>query len=197
MSGYTPRIWLDRLASPNLCVYKGYIKPPREFKNLNDALEFLIEQGVNKFRSHPTLNVELLRLRGETLKDEKRLILEIFKKPYSSSILRALSEVNMLGQIIPPLKKVEAWPQFDGYHRFPVDLHLIASVEALEEIKDRRIKEVYDALEPKYKVLIKLVTLLHDAGKGRVSDHHKVGAKIFKAYAKRIDLDETLLTYRC
>ena len=183
------RIWMDALASDIVPIYKNYLKPDREFKDTKEALSFLIKNANQKFHSHPKLNLELLEVKKE--KDSQKLnnlIIDIFKAKYTSSILLALSEANRLGTYIQPIKKIEAWPQFDGYHKYPVDTHLIKCVEELEDIKNPLIKELYDKLPEDKKLILKLATFLHDAGKGRPTDHHQVGATLFKIYTKKLGL---------
>ena len=183
------RIWMDALASKLVPIYKDYLKPPKSFKNSKEALQFLLEHGNHKFYSHPKLNLELLHTKRDSdLKDLNNQIIDIFKAKHTSSILTALSEANRLGTYIQPIKKVEAWPQFDGYHKYPVDTHLIKCVEALEEIKSPHIKELYDNLPEDKQLILKLATFLHDAGKGRPTDHHQIGASLFKVYTKNLGL---------
>lgn len=76
-------------------------------------------------------------------------------------------------------------PQFDGYHHYPVDIHSIKSVEALENIQEPFIKNLYDSFNENEKLLLKIVTLFHDSGKGRRQDHSEVGAKLIAPFAKK------------
>jgi len=186
------RIWLDRLASKKIEIYKNYLKCNINLQTPSDALEFLISNANIAFRSHPELNAMLLNIKKEHLLPIAIYpkIIDIFKAKYTSSILIALSEVNQLGYYISPIKKVEALPQFDGYHKYPVDTHLIKTIEALENIEDNEILEIFNSLKPSKKILLKLVTFLHDCGKGRNSDHHKVGSIIFKAYGAKLNLSQ-------
>ena len=184
------RIWINALASPYVPIYKDYLKPKKEFQNKEEALKFLIEHGNKEFHSHPTLNQYLLHIKEKSSKGLNKLILEIFKARYSHSILRALSEVNQLGEYIQPIKKVEALPQFDGYHKFPVDIHLITCVKALESIDDPYLLNIYNNLSTQQQLLLKLAIFLHDTGKGRLSDHHIIGAKLFRAYAQKLGLPQ-------
>ena len=186
------RIWIDALVSSKVPIYKDYLKPTAEFKNAKEALQFLIKNANCEYKSHPKLNLQLLHTkRPRDDKDINDLILKIFKAEHTSSILTALSEANQLGSYILPIKKVEALPQFDGYHKYPVDTHLIKCVEELENIKNSKILTLYNNLPESKKLLLKLVTFLHDMGKGRVSDHHKVGAALFRAYGEKLSLPDT------
>ena len=194
------RIWIDALTSNIAPIYNGYLEPKGEFKYANDVIKFLIDNAKEKpFSSHPKLNLALLHAqnRGES-KERYKLVKSIFKAKYTSSILVALSEAGQLGAYITPLKKVEALPQFDGYHKYPVDTHLIKCVEALENIKDKKLKKLYDSLPKSKQLLLKLATFLHDVGKGRERDHHQVGAYLFRYYAKKLELppEDIELGYR-
>jgi len=182
------RIWIDALTNQKVPLYQNYLKPSKEFKNSKEVLKFLIENAKNKpYQSHPKLNLALLHT-SKNLKERHNLVKQIFSAKYTSSILIALSEAGQLGSYITPIKKIEALPQFDGYHKFTVDAHLIKCVEALENIKDSRLQQIYNNLSKSKQLLLKLITFLHDAGKGRPSDHHTIGAHLFKVYAKQLEL---------
>ena len=183
------RIWIYALTNSVVPLYKGYLMPTTEFKDSKEALGFLIENANIEYKSHPKLNLQLLHTkRSKDDRELNELIISIFKAKHTSSILTALSEANKLGSYIQPIKKVEAWPQFDGYHMYPVDTHLIKCVEALENISNEKIAILYNNLPDDKKTLLKLVTFLHDAGKGRASDHHKVGATLFRVYGEKLSL---------
>ncbi len=185
------RIWMDAMASSMVPIYIDYLKPQKEYKSANEIIKFLIQNANRPFNSHPKLNLALLHAknRGDT-KERYKLVKQIFKANYTSSILIALSEAGKLGAYISPLKKVEALPQFDGYHKYPVDTHLIKCIEYLEDIKDKNVKDLYEALPKSKKLLLKLATFLHDCGKGRPSDHHQIGAHLFKIYASKLELPQ-------
>jgi len=185
------RIWIDSLTSNIISIYKEYLKPTENIKTEKDLLKFLIKNSNRVFHSHPTLNLKILHIKKEkSSKEYYSLIKEIFKAKYTSSILTALSEAGKLGTYISPIKKIEALPQFDGYHKYPVDTHLIKCIEALEDIKEPKIEQLFKSLPEDKKLIVKLTTFLHDCGKGRVSDHHKIGADLFRVYAKRLDISD-------
>ncbi len=186
------RIWLDKLASQKIEIYKNYLKPPKVFKKDIELLEFLIDSAKEEYNSHPQLNYNFLHTQKATHFDSNfyNLLSKALDANYLSSFLKAISEVNMLGYYIHPFKKVEALPQFDGYHRYPVDIHLIKCIEALEHISDKRVKELYNNLPKDKQRVLKLAILLHDTGKGRSSDHHVIGSNIFKAFAKKLNFSK-------
>ncbi len=186
------RIWLNNLIKDKVKVYSGYLDSKKEFKSSQDMLDFLISNANYNFRVHPQLNLKIIKTPKTPRLDLSLYpkILEIFKTKYTSSILQALLETNTLGYYITPIKKVEALPQFDGYHKYPVDTHLIQCIKVLENIKDSDIKKLYDNLSSQKKTILKLATFLHDCGKGREKDHHIVGERIFRVYAKKLKLSQ-------
>ena len=84
-------------------------------------------------------------------------------------------------------------PQFDGYHHYPVDIHSIECVNALENIKEDFIQKLHDKLSSDEKMILKIVTLFHDTGKGRKQDHSEVGAKVIAPFMKRLGIKEELI----
>ncbi len=107
---------------------------------------------------------------------------------YSS--LKLFYDAGVLHQLFGAFKKVLHLPQFDGYHHYPVDIHSIKCIEALENIQEPFIKKLYDALDADEKLLLKIVTLFHDTGKGRVQDHSEVGAKLIVPFVKKMKFTE-------
>lgn len=120
------------------------------------------------------------------------LIKELFKKQHMYCFLKLFYDAGILHELFSSFRKVLHLPQFDGYHTYPVDIHSIKCVEALEEIKDPFIQNLYIELNDEEKLLLKIVTLFHDTGKGRKQDHSEVGAKLIVAFAKKLHISEEL-----
>jgi [protein-PII] uridylyltransferase len=95
--------------------------------------------------------------------------------------------------VLPPIRKVVDLPQFDGYHQYAVDIHSMKSVYHLEHMDDPFIQDLFEKLSAKERAMLKLVTFLHDAGKGRKRDHHLVGATLFKIFADKLHIDPELI----
>ncbi len=111
-------------------------------------------------------------------------------QPNLYALYSVLYEASLLQQLIKPFKHILNLAQFDGYHKLPVDIHSLHTLYHLENIKDPFIKSLFDDLCPEGKALMKLVAFLHDIGKGRKGDHSELGAKIFRAYAMKLDFSE-------
>ena len=123
--------------------------------------------------------------------NDRAILKEFFSKNYIYHTLTALYNANILSKIIPPFKKIKHLEQFDGYHKFPVDIHSLQSIKALESIDEKNIKILYDDLSKKDKAILKFATLFHDIGKGRKQDHSILGANIAKNFALTIGFSKS------
>ncbi|MDQ1325700.1 MAG: [protein-PII] uridylyltransferase [Campylobacterota bacterium] len=199
-------IWLESLSRDYIAadIYGPCIYPQGEKRELHALLRQLCDQKEKTFDAHPTFLAQLIKV-NKPARHSKSMLLAIkylFFQPYSYNALKILSTAKLLDYVIPPLKKVIALPQFDGYHQFAVEIHSLECVYHLENMNDMFIANLFQALSAEEKALLKLVTLLHDAGKGRKRDHHQVGASLFKAFACKLGFDlqliemgETLILY--
>jgi [protein-PII] uridylyltransferase len=116
------------------------------------------------------------------------LLRKLFERQHFYVIVKLLYDAGILHHLIGAFKKVLHLPQFDGYHHYPVDLHSIKCIEALESIKDPYVETLYQPLSASDKLLLKAVILLHDTGKGRKQDHSEVGAKLIVPFLKNLKL---------
>ena len=121
------------------------------------------------------------------------LLKELFKREHMYCFLKLFYDAGVLHKLFPTFRKVLHLPQFDGYHTYPVDIHSIKCVEALENIKDPFIQKLFSGLSDEEKLLLKITTFFHDAGKGRKQDHSEVGAKLIVLFAQHIKLKEELI----
>lgn len=113
-------------------------------------------------------------------------LLKLFQRHNSFSILQLFFDAGILHELIPSFKKVLHLPQFDGYHHYPVDIHSIECVKALENIQEPFIQELYQSFSLQERTILKIATLLHDAGKGRMQDHSEVGVKLIVPFLKEL-----------
>lgn len=128
-------------------------------------------------------------------KEHHKLSKEFFYHDNTYKFMIALYRAKLLTRFFHPLAKVKFLPQFDGYHRYPVDLHSMHTVRALQNITDNNVKEVYAQLEKDEKALLRLAAFLHDCGKGRKKDHSELGAIMVKNYAQSIGFSAQMAEY--
>ncbi|WP_455755588.1 [protein-PII] uridylyltransferase family protein [Sulfurimonas sp.] len=122
------------------------------------------------------------------------LLKQLLQKQNIYSFLKLFYDAGILHELFPNFRKVMHLPQFDGYHHFAVDIHSIKCVEALENIKEPIIQELFDELNDDEKLLLKIVVLFHDTGKGRKQDHSEVGAKLIVPFAKLLKIQDELIS---
>ncbi|SIP87222.1 UTP--GlnB (protein PII) uridylyltransferase, GlnD [Paracoccus thiocyanatus] len=107
--------------------------------------------------------------------------------------LRRMNELGVLGAFIPEFAPVVAMMQFNVYHHYTVDEHLIQCVAALAAIERGEDAEDLPVVSKimKGKVnrrVIYLAVLLHDIGKGRAEDHSILGARLARRVCTRFGL---------
>ncbi|MFC3071646.1 [protein-PII] uridylyltransferase [Shinella pollutisoli] len=155
---------------------------------------------INKLEFHPDalkLVTRSLKLVNHALREDEeanRLFLSILTSPRDPAlILRRMNEAGVLGRFIPDFGKIVAMMQFNMYHHYTVDEHLIRSVGVLSGIDQGREKEAHPLtfqLMPglEDKVPLYVAVLLHDIAKGRPEDHSVAGAKVARKLCPRFGL---------
>ena len=190
-------IWLDLLCQEYGIKKEGLLPPVtnKKSKSLLTILRALNHEAKSEYQASPALLQQLLHASKPAKIDQEYypVIREIFQQNHAHSVLTTLYDAHLLYLVIPALKKVIDLPQFDGYHEFPVGVHLLHCLYWLEHIRDESIRALYEALDPREKEMLKLATFLHDAGKGRKRDHSLVGASLFKFFARQLGYEETMI----
>jgi [protein-PII] uridylyltransferase len=120
------------------------------------------------------------------------LLKELLAKKNVYCFLKLFYDAGILHKLFSNFRNVLHLPQFDGYHHYPVDIHSIECVKALENIKEPFIQKLYEALNKEERTLLKLVVLLHDTGKGRKQDHSELGAKTILPFAVKLKFSSEL-----
>ncbi len=103
------------------------------------------------------------------------------------NVLKEMLNTGFLVKLIPELKRIVNRVQYDAYHIFPVDLHLLRTIQAIKNMAsakegdlDPLFGRIYKGLRNRKKLL--WAALLHDIGKGTSSkDHAVTGARIAKS----------------
>jgi [protein-PII] uridylyltransferase len=108
--------------------------------------------------------------------------------------LRRMNELGVLGAFIPEFEPIVAMMQFNVYHHFTVDEHIIQCISTLAQIERGELVEELPVATSILKSgvnrrVIYLALLLHDIGKGRPEDHSILGAQIARRVAPRLGLN--------
>ncbi len=185
-------IWIDKMLNRDF--YMQHI-----FKNratMGNILDILLEEKSNDgLKTDHFILSALIECKKRPLISKSMIqkIKQIFYMKNSYPLVKTLYDSMTIGDIFPPFKKIIDLPQFDGYHKYTVDKHLIQCLYHLENIEDSEIRDIYESFSGDEKAMLKLATLLHDTGKGRNKDHSLVGALLFKSFAKKLLIDDELI----
>ncbi|MEQ1867332.1 MAG: [protein-PII] uridylyltransferase, partial [Micropepsaceae bacterium] len=146
-----------------------------------------------------TRNIALVddKLRADG--DANKMFLEILaSRRDPERVLRMMNEAGVFGAFVPDFGRIVAKMQFNMYHHYTVDEHLIRAIGHLAKIERGDYKDEHPvANEIIHKVLSREVLyvamLLHDIAKGREGDHSEVGEEIALSLCPRLGMtaDET------
>ena len=158
------------------------------------------QAGQNDLAFHP----DALRLITKSLKrvdralqhdaEANRLFLEILCDPdQAETVLRHMNETGVLGRFIPDFGKIVAMMQFNMYHHYTVDEHLLRSIGILSSLRSGRIAgdhPLSGEILPTIKdiTVLYVALFLHDIAKGRPEDHSLAGAKVARKLCPRLGL---------
>jgi [protein-PII] uridylyltransferase len=112
------------------------------------------------------------------------------------SLLRMMNEAGVLGRFIPDFGKVVAMMQFNMYHHYTVDEHLIRTVGVLRQIETRNLTDDHPLSSQIFPTItsrraLYVAALFHDIAKGRKEDHSIVGEQLARGLCPRLGLSES------
>ncbi len=131
-----------------------------------------------------------------------RLLSAILTGPSAGQALRAMHSLGVLELILPEFHGIDALVIRDAYHRYTVDEHTFVLVDTLhgleaepekdarKEVEEWRVKFGAILGELQHPGLLYLASLLHDTGKGRVSENHAAeSARLARSVLSRLEMD--------
>jgi [protein-PII] uridylyltransferase len=131
-----------------------------------------------------------------SLKIFKEILLRQKRLSYT---LELMHDCGVLDALIPDFGRIRGHFQFDIYHKFTTDIHLILTVREIEKIAEMGTKESSITEKGKfYQVLhdienphtLYLAALFHDIGKGKKGKHEITGARITRKYLRELGFPE-------
>jgi [protein-PII] uridylyltransferase len=143
---------------------------------------------------HISRSLQLIdgKLRADPKANEH--FLTILTSPQSvERILRQMNESGVLGRFVPEFGKIVALMQFNMYHHYTVDEHLIRAVGVMAQIANGGLRNelpLTHELLPQLNDtrLLYVALFLHDIAKGRPEDHSIAGARIARRLCPRFGL---------
>ena len=129
-------------------------------------------------------------------REANSLFVDVLTDPKKPELhLRRMNEAGVLGRFIPDFGRIVAMMQFNMYHHYTVDEHLLRSIAILSRIEHG---ELADSLPvsteimaaPRDRAVLYVALLLHDIAKGRPLDHSVAGARIARELCPRLGFDD-------
>ena len=107
--------------------------------------------------------------------------------------LRHMNEAGVMGRFLPEFGRVVALMQFNMYHHYTVDEHLLYAIGNVARIERGEIKNEHPLASDlikrvKSREVLYTAMLLHDMAKGLPGDHSEVGAALAESVCPRLGL---------
>ena len=129
--------------------------------------------------------------------EANKLFLDILtSKNDPETVLRRMNEAGVLGKFVPAFGKIVAMMQFNMYHHYTVDEHLLRCIGVVEEIErgdtdDTKLSnELIRKIQPHHRTILYVTMFLHDIAKGRPEDHSIAGARVAKRFCPRLGFSQ-------
>ena len=139
-----------------------------------------------------TRSLDLINSELRENKEANRLFLEIIvSKNDPETVLRRMNESGVFGRFVPAFGKIVAMMQFNMYHHYTVDEHLLRCIGILTEIERGEKEtplahELFQKLLPGNRTVLYVTMFLHDIAKGRIEDHSIAGARVARRFCPRL-----------
>ena len=185
------RVDNDRL---NIADPEAFTRDPvnliRFFAQAEKTGAFLHPSAIRQLRHAHRLVDDNLRNNPEA----NRIFIELLtSKVGPEMVLRRMNDAGILGRFIPDFGRVVSMMQFNMYHHFTVDEHLLRTVGELRAIEEGALAdtlplstEIIKSIQNRRALYV--AAFLHDVGKGRIEDHSVVGARIATGLGPRFGL---------
>jgi len=175
-------------------IEKGFV----HIKNYNSRN--LLQNWLGVFESslkhnlfvHPhflkTIEEKRKQIKKSMTPDQYKTIIEIISsKKNPIQVLRNLNDTKVLNELFPEFGRVWGQVQFDIYHHYTTDEHLLLTLYHLHELKKKSFyKEIYSRLHQK--VALHVALLFHDIGKKGPISHSIYGKELTQKIFKRLPL---------
>ncbi len=159
---------------------------------------FLLKQQILSIKGIRASTIRLIREYSYLIDNEfrndirnKSLFMEIIRQPrYVGHELRRMHRYGILSKYLPAFGQIEGQMQFDLFHVYSVDEHILFVVQNMRHFGLPEYADTYPLCQkilkkiPKQELLY-LSGLFHDIAKGRQGDHSKLGVKDAVDFCKR------------
>mgnify|MGYP003312971591 FL=1 len=200
----------------DLIIKTIYKRKPTKTKSLEK--EFIIEKGFLNLKNNSPKNLQLkwanvfekslehnLLIHPRFLKtvEEKRKVLKkttdkqhlqsflniVVSKKNPIQALHDFNDTQLFSEIFPEFGRVWGQVQFDIYHHYTTDEHLLLTLHNLNELRQKSFyNEIYSRLSSREALHIAL--LFHDIGKKGPKNHSVYGTELTNKILKRLPVSQ-------
>lgn len=200
----------------DLIIKTIYKRKPTKTKSLEK--EFIIEKGFLNLKNNTPKNLQLkwanvfekslehnLLIHPRFLKtvEEKRKVLKkttdkqhlqsflniVVSKKNPIQALHDFNDTQLFSEIFPEFGRVWGQVQFDIYHHYTTDEHLLLTLHNLNELRQKSFyNEIYSRLSSREALHIAL--LFHDIGKKGPKSHSVYGTELTSKILKRLPVSQ-------
>jgi [protein-PII] uridylyltransferase len=128
-------------------------------------------------------------------KEANQLFLDVLTASNDAeTVLRRMNEAGVLGEFVRAFGRIVAMMQFNMYHHYTVDEHLLRCIGVLNEIERgenpelKLASELMRTIQPEHRSVLYVTLFLHDIAKGRIEDHSLAGARIARRLCPRLGM---------
>lgn len=177
---------------------QGFVRQPDLLLRI-----FLVLADNPEIRGVRASTIRLIRehlyLVDETFRndpDNLALFLELLRRPrrvYSQ--LERMNRYGILAALIPAFARITGRMQFDLFHVYTVDQHILFVIRNLRRIANGKYPELFaNAIDIFQRIerpeVLYLAALFHDIAKGRGGDHSELGAADARGFVDALDIPE-------
>lgn len=141
-------------------------------------------------------NLHLIDDEVRTAPEARRIFFDLLLKHGNPErALRRMNELGVLSAFVPEFEPIVAMMQFNMYHSYTVDEHIIQCIKNLAQIERGELEEDLPVASSILKrgvdrKVLYTALLIHDIGKGRPEDHSILGAQMARKIAPRLGLNK-------
>ena len=177
-------------------IEKGFVHLKNyNIKNLQQNWLGVFESSLNhNLFVHPrflkTIEEKRKQIKKSMTPDQYETILNIIAaKKNPTRVLRNLNDIKILNELFPEFGRVWGQVQFDIYHHYTTDEHLLLTLYHLHKLKKKSFyKEIYSRLHQK--VALHVALLFHDIGKKGPKSHSIYGKELTQKIFNRLPLSK-------
>ena len=119
-----------------------------------------------------------------------------FKKNNKEKFIKLMSDLGILGILIPDYKRVSGQIQFGGFHKYTVDEHTIKAIGFIDEFHKKNLfkedllyKQIFSEIISSRVLYVAM--FFHDLGKGTGKDHSIISSRIAEKFCTDLQIDQS------